>query len=199
LEIFVVLSIFRLPRAPSRRLVPAEERFAPLLCLVLLTGSCVLASFAFACATPFAAFAVVAADLLPLPLALLVMTVPWLVNQAIGFLALGYPLDAHALLWGLAIGAAAMAATAEASALLRSLTRSSQSGPAALGIAILGAYSAYEVVLFAFTPLLGGAGAFTFRIILRLGILNLLWLIGLSAACIGFHLCNTISQQRKQV
>jgi hypothetical protein len=194
----VVLSIFRLPRAPSRRLMPAEERFAPLLCLVLLAGSCALASFAFACATPFAAFAVVAADLLPLPQALLVMTVPWLVNQAIGFLALGYPLDANTLLWGLAIGAAALAATAEASALLRSLIASSQSSPAALGVALLGAYSTYEVVLFVFTPLLGGAGAFRFSIIVHLGILNLLWLIGLSAACIGFRLCNTVTHQPKQ-
>jgi hypothetical protein len=51
---------------------PVEPRLAPLFCLVLLTGSCALASFAFACATPFAAFAVVASSLLPLTPALLV-------------------------------------------------------------------------------------------------------------------------------
>jgi hypothetical protein len=65
-------------------------------------------------------------------------------------------------------------------------------GPAALGVAIFGAYAAYEVVLFAFTFLLGGGGAFKLPIIVRLGLVNLLWLIGLIALCaamrqLGFH------------
>lgn len=187
--------ILRLPSAPSRRLLPAESRFTLLLCLFLLSGSCALASFAFACATPFAAFAVVAADMLPLPLALLTMTVPWIANQAIGFVALGYPPDAATISWGFVIGAAALTATAEASAVLRSLTGSGQNSAAALGIALAGAYAAYEVVLFAFTPLLGGAGAFSVAVISRLGILNLLWLIGLSAACVLFRQASTISQR----
>jgi hypothetical protein len=194
----VFLSILRLPSAPPRRLVPVESRSTPLLCLFLLTGSCALASFAFACATPFAAFAVVAADMLPLSQALLAMTVPWIVNQAIGFVALGYPPDANTVSWGFVIGAAALAATAEASVVLRSLTGSGRSSPAVLGIALAAAYSAYEVVLFAFTPLLGGAGAFSFPIMSHLGILNLLWLIGLSAACVLLRLFNAISQRLMQ-
>jgi hypothetical protein len=51
-----------------------------------------------------------------------------------------------------------------------------------LGFAFIGAYTAYELVLFAATPFLGGVGAFTLAIIGRLGVLNLLWLIGLVAA-----------------
>ena len=85
------LDILRLPAAQSGRLAPVEPRFAPLFCLVLLTAACALASFAFACATPFAAFAVVAAAMLPMRAALLVVTAAWIVNQAIGFGALGYP------------------------------------------------------------------------------------------------------------
>jgi len=170
----------RLPAAASDWFAPVETRHAPLFCLVLLTGACALASFAFACATPFAAFAVLASSLLPLPAALLVMAGVWIVNQAIGFGALGYPLDLHTVLWGFAIGVAALASTAESKLLLHSQRSSS---PVMLGVAIFGAYAAYEVVLFAFTFLLGGSGAFKFPIIVRLGLLNLLWLIGLIAVC----------------
>jgi hypothetical protein len=58
------------------------SRNAPLFCLVLLTVSCGLASFAFACATPFAAFA---GAILPVSAALPVVVAAWIVNQAIGF------------------------------------------------------------------------------------------------------------------
>lgn len=156
----MVFDALRLPGAPPRRLAPTERWYSSLFCLCLLAGSCALASFGFACATPFAAFAVVAADMLPLPQALLVMTAVWIVNQSIGFAALGYPLDASTLLWGFAIGVGALAATAEASVLVRSPIGSNQNAPAALGLAFVGAYSVYEVALFAFTPLLGGSRGF---------------------------------------
>ncbi len=173
--------IRRLPAALSDRLAPVEPRLAPLFCLALLTGACALASFAFACATPFAAFAVAAAAMLALPAALAAMAAAWIVNQAIGFGALGYPLDANTVLWGFAIGAAALTATATSKLVLRSLPRSGN--PAAFGLALIGAYAAYELVLFAATAVLGGAGGFTLAIIGRLGVLSLLWLIGLVAAC----------------
>jgi hypothetical protein len=67
----------------------------PLFCLILLTAAGALASLAFACATPFAAFGALAAQMLPVP--------------------------------------------------------------AVLGLILIAAYLAYEVVLFAFTPALGGA------------------------------------------
>jgi hypothetical protein len=52
--------------AKTVRLAPVEPHHAPLFCFALLTVSCALASFALACATPFAAFAVLAAAMLPL-------------------------------------------------------------------------------------------------------------------------------------
>jgi hypothetical protein len=163
------------PRLPA----PSDARNAPLFCLVLLTVSCGLASFAFACATPFAAFAAFAGATLPLSAALLVVGAAWIVNQAIGFGLLGYPVELDTFLWGFAIGAAALIATAVSTLAgrLPSIGRLVE-----LGLALLGAYVAYEVVLFAFTPVLGGAGAFTVAIIVRIGLLNLLWMIGLVAA-----------------
>jgi hypothetical protein len=71
-------SIVDRPVVTPRRLASVEPRYAPLFCFALLTMSCALAGFAFACATPFAAFAVVAAATLPLQSALLVTVAAWL-------------------------------------------------------------------------------------------------------------------------
>jgi hypothetical protein len=172
--------------AAAVRLCPVAVRHAPLFVFVLLTAACALASFAFACATPFAAFAVIAAATLSLPAALVVVGGTWIVNQAIGFGALHYPLDAGTMLWGAVIGAAAFAATFAAGTTLRGLHRSGL--PIALGAALLAAYAGYELLLFAATPFLGGAGAFTTGIVGRLGMLNVFWLIGLVAACETFRL-----------
>jgi hypothetical protein len=166
----------------SPRLAPVEQRFAPLFCFALLTSACALASFAFACATPFAAFAVIAAAMLPLRSALLVVAGSWLVNQAIGFGMLHYPVDANTFGWGFAIGAAALAGTVMASLMLRALPRSGT--PVALALALLGAYVGYEIVLFAVTPFLGGEGAFSAAIVARLGALSALWLVGLGAVAV---------------
>jgi hypothetical protein len=169
------------PTASSPRLAPVEPRYTPLFCFALLTIACALASFAFACATPFAAFAVVAAAMLPLPSVLLMIVAAWLVNQGIGFGFLHYPVDATTIIWGFVIGAAALAATVASALTLRAMPRSG--APAAFGAALIAAYVAYEVVLFAATPFLGGAGDFTVAIVGRLGGLNAVWLIGLIAAC----------------
>ena len=171
------------PPAPvsGSRLAPVEPRYAPLFCFALLTISCALASLVLACATPFAAFGVVAAALLALRPALLVVTAAWLVNQAIGFGAHHYPTDANTILWGFAIGAGALAATTASVAALRTLP--SKGTRLVLAAALVAAYCAYEVALFAVTPFLGGAGAFTLAIIARLAFLNVIWLIGLVAAC----------------
>ena len=130
------------PNPSSARLSPVEPRHAAAFSFALLTASCALASFALACATPFAAFAVMASSMLPLRPALLVVTGAWLVNQAIGFGALHYPIDANTMLWGLAIGAAALAATAASSAILSRLPQGRT--PLVLALALVCAYGAYE-------------------------------------------------------
>jgi hypothetical protein len=182
------LDILGVPGAPSNRLAPVEPRLAPLFCLVLLTVGCVLASFAFACATPFAAFAVVAAAMLALRAALLAMTAAWIANQAIGFGALHYPPDTNTILWGFAIGVAALIATGASKLILRLLPRASTA--LTLAVALAGAYACYELALLAFTPALGGAGAFTVPIVARLGLLNVIWMIGLCAVGEGWHAIN---------
>jgi hypothetical protein len=168
------------PQAPLR-LAPVEARLAPLFCLALLVAACGLASFAFACATPFVAFAVVAAAMLPLRPAFLVVAAAWLVNQAIGFGVHSYPVDAHTMAWGGVIGAAALFATATAALVLHALPR--VGNIVALVAAWVAALVAYETALLAATPFLGGAGDFTAAIIGRLGMLSLIWLVGLVTVC----------------
>jgi hypothetical protein len=177
----MALDILLRPTHASVRLAPIEDRYLPMFCFALLTTSCALASLLFACATPFAAFAVVATAMLTLRSALLVVTGAWLVNQGIGFGLLHYPVDTNTILWGLVIGLAALVATLLSTIVLRVLRRGGT--PVALAAALLGAYGAYEVVLFAATPFLGGAGNFTAAIVVRLGLLSALWLIGLVAVC----------------
>jgi hypothetical protein len=152
-----------------------------MFCFALLTASCALASFAFACATPFAAFAVVAAAMLPLRPALLVVTGAWLVNQTIGFSALHYPIDGSTIAWGLGIGAAALLSTAASSMVLGLLPRGHT--PLMMAIALIVAYATYELALLAATPLLGGEGAFTAAIVTRIGMTSAVWLVGLVAVC----------------
>lgn len=163
------------------RLTPVPPRHAAAFCFALLVTACALASFAFACATPFAAFAVVAAALLPLRPALLCVLGAFLVNQGIGFGALHYPIDASTLAWGIAIGAAALGATIIARLVLQALRAAP--APLALTAALLGAYAGYELLLLAATPVLGGASSFTPAIVARLGLTGAAWLAGLVATC----------------
>lgn len=163
------------------RLAPVDVRHAPLFCFTLLVTASALASFVLACATPFAAFAVIAAAMLPLQSALLVVAGAWLVNQGIGFGVLHYPIDATTIAWGFVIGAAALAATLVAAFALQALrtTRATLVFP----VASIAAYVAYELTLLAATPVLGGTAAFTVDIVARLGLTSIGWLIGLAAIC----------------
>ena len=122
------------PSVDHIRLRPVEPRHAAAFCFALLTTSCALASFALACATPFAAFAVIAAATLALRPALLAVAGAWLVNQTIGFAALHYPIEASTMAWGLAIGAGTLAATAVASAMLQRLSVRSTSRVLAIAL-----------------------------------------------------------------
>jgi len=182
------------PSPDGSRLAPVESCHAALFCFALLTVSCALASFALACATPFAAFAVIAAAMLPLRPALLVVTGAWLVNQGIGFGALHYPINGNTMLWGLVIGIGALAATVTSAAILRSLAQSGT--PLVLAFALIGGYAAYELALLAATPFLGGAGSFTAVIVGRIGLTNVVWLIGLVAACEIVRTLNPVRRGR---
>jgi hypothetical protein len=149
---------------------------------VLLAAVSAISSSVFACVTPFAAFAVAAAYVLPPRAAAAAAGGIWLANQAVGFGYLHYPWDQNTILWGFAIGAAAIVATVLASMVLREMRYGIV---ASTGAALLIAFAAYEVTLFLVALVLGGEDGFTPAILGKLALLNLVWTIGLVALAEG--------------
>jgi hypothetical protein len=162
------------------RALPAERPAVQFACVILLTAASLCASLVFACATPFAAFAVLAAAMLPMRPALVTMAAVWLVNQTVGFALLGYPTTPDAVMWGIAIGIAAQLATVTAGSVLRHLHR--VGSLAAYAMALAASFSACELCLWAATPVLGGSEAFAAEIVAWIALLNAVWLAGLAGA-----------------
>ena len=145
--------------------------------LVLLVAACASTSLIFACAAPFAAFAVLAAAMQRLRPALVTIAAVWVVNQAIGFGILHYPRTLDSAAWGLVIGLAAAMATIAAA---QTFHRLESLGRFVLyPIALLASFAVYELCLLAATPVLGDAGAFTMDIVGRIAFLNAVWLAAL--------------------
>jgi hypothetical protein len=146
----------------------------------LLVAASAAGSLVFACATPFAAFAAIAAATMPRRRAVLVIAGIWLLNQGLGYGVLGYPQSADSLAWGGAMGLAAIVATLVATA---SLPRFAAGGwVVGVGIASVLAFAAYEAVLVAFVPVLGGASAFALPVVGEVALVNLAWLVALALA-----------------
>jgi len=162
--------------------LPGSDKSQPMAlaaCFSLLGISCVLASLVLACATPFAAFAVVAAAMLPMRSALAVVGGAWLINQAIGFGLLSYPVDSSTIAWGGVILVAALTATAAASTVLH---KAHGNRLISIAMAFVAAFAAYELLLLAATPILGGHEAMVPAIVAWVAGLNAAWLLGLLAA-----------------
>jgi hypothetical protein len=145
----------------------------------LLVAVTAVASLAFACVTPFAAIALVAARTLRRRAAFLTIAAVWLANQAVGFAALDYPRDAETLAWGVAIGVAAVASTMAAAALMRRFHAASMALSLIAGFAA--SFVVFEAVLFATAPILGGTDTFAPAIIGELLLLNGAWAVALIA------------------
>lgn len=114
-------------------------------------------SAAFACATPFAAFAAAAALTLTRTQAFAMVAAAWFANQFAGYAFLGYPVEAQSLVWGAAIGAASLIATY---ATIKSLEMiANKTFALRFIVAIIVAALAYQaVMLFAALALDGMAG-----------------------------------------
>jgi hypothetical protein len=143
---------------------------------VLLVAVSAVSSWEFACITPFVAFAVAAAYALSMRSALFTVAGVWLANQAVGFAVLGYPWTADTILWGLAIGAAALAATGLAYLTLRS---GLQNKVFAVGASFAVALGAYQGGLFLVTFALRDREAFTPAIVGHVALLSLGWTVAL--------------------
>lgn len=150
------------------------------LWIALLTAASLLFSLTFACATPFAALASLAAVNMRRRDAVILVGSVWLINQMVGYGLLHYPHTASSYTWGVAIGIAAFLALAAGSGVAH-LSR--QAGWAVtLMVVFAGALVAYEGALYATALLMGsGDGAFSATIVLHILKINMLAVAGLMA------------------
>ncbi|WP_052508028.1 hypothetical protein [Sphingomonas hengshuiensis] len=142
----------------------------------------VAGSVVTACMMPFVAVAVMAAATLRAPQAVATVAVAWAANQLLGFALMGYPMTDYALGWGLALGAASMAALGIAIAILRRGV-----WDARLVLAALAGFGGFELLLYGYAHLAGGLGTFTPAIVGQLALNEGLWLAGLLAARALLH------------
>lgn len=161
---------------------PAMTRFDTMQWPMLLVGATVIGSTALACVVPFAAFAAIAARTLTMRSAIITVGALWLINQALGFTAMGYPWTVNSLEWGLIIGAAALCATGAAGAVAHHVTRhhvSRWNGFIALAAALTAAFGVYEGGLYLGSVALGGAEIYTAEFIGYVTTLSIAWAAGL--------------------
>jgi hypothetical protein len=169
---------------PDRQL---GRRLAWVTALTIVTAA---SSLAVACGTPFAALAALGALYLPRRDAFALILVNWLVNQAIGFAFLHYPMNWDCYREGIDVGIAAQLA-AIAAMRAREALRSAAATVKALG-AFAAAFITYEAALFILSPA-GRAGDFAAPVVLYIFCVNAVAFVGLSllnaaAAALGFAL-----------
>ena len=112
--------------------------------IALLVAASVAFSLGFACATPLAAFAAIAALSMPRKDALLLIGLVWTANQAVGFSVLHYPWTADCFAWGVGLGIVALLATLGAK---WTAERFNPLGRLASAMAFLAAFAIYEGLL----------------------------------------------------
>lgn len=143
----------------------------------LLVVAAIGGSWVLACVTPFAAFAAILAESERRGAALATMASIWLVNQAVGVMVLGYPLNLHSIGWGVAIGVAALLATFVASA----VTRLALQRGVRLVLAFAAAFIIYEAALASVAAATGELAGFAPAIVAQLAMLEAAWLVALVA------------------
>lgn len=149
--------------------------------VLLLAGGATLFSFALACATPFAALAVVAALTMKRRDAIVTVLLAFAVNQAIGFGFLDYPRDASTIAWGAGIGVAALASLFAAA---HGGRLAASGGIVAVWIgAFATAFAVWQLALFAAGLMIGtGMGGFSGEIVIWVFQLNAVAVAALGAA-----------------
>lgn len=163
----------------SSPFIPLAAGWRRTLWLALLVVSSVMFSLFFACATPFAAYATIAAMTLAWSDALIFMLTVWFANQLVGFALLDYPQTADSFIWGGVMGVSAVAATV-VSRLTMLRLQNKAAALLSLSAVFLAAMVTYESAMFlaALTPL-GGLDGFSLIVIGRVVSVNILALAGL--------------------
>jgi len=151
---------------------------ASALWIMLLTLASTATTLVFACATPFPALAALAAAYMRRTDGVLLALAAWVASQAVGFCLLDYPRDAGTILWGVAIGTAAVAgALAAHAAAARAGTTATR-----LVAGYLAAFVAFKLVILGWSVARGDVGsALSIEVMARQFVRNAAILAGLFA------------------
>jgi hypothetical protein len=169
-------------KAHDRGIMQTRESALPawpirLIWLAVFVATAVLFSTVLGCAVPLVAFAAICALRQSRRAALLSVGLLWLAIEAIGFTALHFPAIPSAFGWGMAVGAALLAATGAASA-VAGRTR----GAMRIVMAFVVTLGLYESILIAITLAVGARlQAYTPGILLQVSFLNAVTFAGLLA------------------
>lgn len=170
---------------------PAPWGRALWIALIASTGICL--SLVFACATPFAALATLAALKLDRRDAFTVVALVWFANQAIGYGLLGYPTTWDSVAWGIAIGMSVSLALVAAMGL-----SASRPAPFAISLPFLAAFATFELGLYAAGYVLPGSdGGFVASVVWHIFVINAVALCSLMIAYnLAIMLGNLVRQDR---
>lgn len=146
----------------------------PVLWPVVLAATAVLGTLATACMMPFVAVATIAAATMTRSQAAIAVAGAWAANQLLGFGLLGYPLDGHAIGWGVALGVASLA-------VVPVVRRIADGSAMRLVLGFAAAFALWEGLLFGFALAMGGTDTFTPAIVATLLANEAAWLAGLAA------------------
>lgn len=124
----------------------------------VLVASAAILTVALACATPFAAYAALAAIAFPRRDAIVTVASVWLANQAVGFIVMGYPVTPEGMLWGGVIGASMVATTLVARGVCE---RAALSGAGAAMLAFFAGQVVFRASMMLTALVLGGIEGFT--------------------------------------
>lgn len=158
--------------------IAAEHTPASTLWIMLLTVASTATTLVFACATPFPALAALAAAYMRRRDGVLLALAAWVASQAVGFCVLDYPRDAGTMLWGVAIGTAAIAGALAAHAAADRAT--GRAGKLIAGY--LAAFLLFKLVILFWSVARGDVGqAFALDVMLRQFGRNAVILVGMLA------------------
>jgi hypothetical protein len=147
----------------------------------LLVATSVAFTLGFACATPLAAFAALAALTMTRRDALLLIGLVWLANQCVGFAVLHYPWTADCLAWSVGLGMIALLSALGAEFVAMRFI--ALNGILASTLVFLTAFGVYEGLLFiASTIFQSGVEDYTPAIVERIFAINAVAFLGLLVA-----------------
>lgn len=152
---------------------------AQALWIALLVASAALLSGPLACATPFAAFAALAAITQPRRHAALVAASAWLANQLVGFTMLNYPVTFDSLIWSAILLASMLATAVAVQAVGRRLERFGAVAPLAAGL--VASQLVFRGLMIVAASIKGGIEGFTIENLVYLSELDFATFVGLLA------------------